>query len=97
MVTSTDATGFDSLAYAQRLRKADFDEKQATALAEGLRDMTQGVATKADIARLEDKMATKADLLALYRALWIQTAAIAGVVVAAFAGIVTTFINLLPS
>ena len=59
--------------------------------------MTQGVATKADIARLEDKMATKADLLALYRALWIQTAAIAGVVVAAFAGIVTTFINLLPS
>ena len=97
MVASTDATGFDSLAYAQRLRKADFDEKQATALAEGLRDMTQGVATKADIARLEDKMATKADLLALYRALWIQTAAIAGVVVAAFAGIVTTFINLLPS
>ena len=100
MVTSTDAPGFDSLAYAQRLRKADFDEKQATALAEGLRDMTQGVATKADIARLEDKMAmmaTKADLLALYRALWIQTAAIAGVVVAAFAGIVTTFINLLPS
>ena len=97
MVASTDATDFDSLAYAQRLRKADFDEKQATALAEGLRDMTQGVATKADIARLEDKMATKADLLALYRALWIQTAAIAGVVVAAFAGIVTTFINLLPS
>lgn len=36
-------------------------------------------ATKADIARLEEKMATRADL---YRALWMQTGVIVGAVIA---------------
>ncbi len=44
------ATAFDTCAAAKALREAGFDERQA-----------EGVATKTDIARLEDKMATKAD------------------------------------
>ncbi len=44
------ATGFDTLAYARRLKEAGVDEAQAEAHAEAVRDaMTEGVATKADL------------------------------------------------
>ena len=60
------AAGFDTLSYARRLKDAGVDETQAEAHAEAVRDaITQGVATKADIARLEDKMATKTDVAKL--------------------------------
>ena len=66
MVRTAPAVGFDTLSYARRLKDAGVDDVQAEAHAEAVRDaITEGVATKADIARLEDKMngmATKADL-----------------------------------
>ena len=69
MTMTADAPGFDTLSYARRLKEAGVDEKQAEAHAEAVRDaITQGVATKADIARLEDKMdgmATKTDVAKL--------------------------------
>ena len=66
MARTAPAVGFDTLSYARRLKDAGVDDVQAEAHAEAVRDaITEGVATKADIARLEDKMngmATKADL-----------------------------------
>ena len=77
MAMIADAPGFDTLSYARRLKAAGVDETQAEAHAEAVRDaITQGVATKADtarieadIARLEEKMdgmttgmATKTDV-----------------------------------
>ena len=78
------AHAFDTLSYARRLKEAGVDEAQAEAHAEAVRDaVTEGVATKADIARIVDKMATKADLAALradfHRAMFGLAAFIAGV------------------
>ncbi len=67
---------FDTYAAAKALREAGFDERQAEAAVVMVRDaMTEGVASKNDIARLEDRldnmeermkdMASKADLTAL--------------------------------
>ena len=48
----------------------------------------RGLATAADIARLEEKIDNCASKADLYRALWIQTGAIAGTIIAAAALIV---------
>ena len=89
MAFTDTVSGFDSLSYAQRLKAAGVDEKQAEAHAEAVRDaMTQGIATKADIARLEAR---------IYRALLMQTSIYAGIVLTAFGGIVVALIYLLPS
>ena len=40
--------------------------------------MTEGVATKVDVARLENKMDGMATKAELYRAMWLQTFAIPG-------------------
>ena len=89
---------FDTLAIVQKLEAAGVERKQAEAHAEALRDSQARLATKADIARLEAKvdriadtmantMATKTDLAEqradFYRAMWIQTGAIVGTIVAA--------------
>ena len=67
---------FDTLRTTRNLEAAGTEPAHAEAITVALRDaITGGVATKADIARLEDKMGnyvTKADL---YRALWIQSGA----------------------
>ena len=67
---------FDTLRTTRNLEAAGIEPAHAEAITVALRDaITGGVATKADIARLEDKMenyVTKADL---YRALWIQSGA----------------------
>ena len=67
---------FDTLRTTRNLEAAGIEPAHAEAITVALRDaITGGVATKADIARLEDKMGnyvTKADL---YRALWIQSGA----------------------
>ena len=74
---------FDTLRTTRNLKAAGIEPAHAETVAVALRDaITGGVATKADIARLEDKMGnledkmenyvTKADL---YRALWIQSGA----------------------
>ena len=95
MAYTDTAPGFDTLSYARRLEDAGVDDAQAEAHAEAARDhVVEAVATKADIARLEDKMATKADL---YRALWVQTGVIAGIILGSFGGIVVALINLFPS
>ena len=79
MAMPADAPGFDTLSYARRLKDAGVDEKQAEAHAEAVRDaITQGVATKADIARLENKMDGMATKAELYRVMWLQTFAILG-------------------
>ena len=81
---------FDTLAVVQKLEAAGVERKQAEAHAEALRDSQARLATKDDIARLEakiDTMATKTDLAELraeiYRAMWIQTGAIIGTIIAA--------------
>ena len=94
MDTGDAAPTFDTLAIVQKLEAAGVDRKQAEAHAEALHDSQARLATKADIARLDNKietmagtMATKADLADLRadlcRALWIQTGAIAGAIIAA--------------
>lgn len=85
---------FDTLAIVQKLEAAGVERKKAEAHAEALRDSQARLATKADIARLEakvdgmaDNMATKTDVAELraeiYRAMWIQTGAIIGTIIAA--------------
>ena len=94
MDTGDAASTFDTLAIVQKLEAAGVDRKQAEAHAEALHDSQARLATKADIARLDNKietmagtMATKADLADLRadfcRALWIQTGAIVGAIIAA--------------
>ena len=67
---------FDTLRTTRNLEAAGIEPAHAEVIAVALRDaITGGGATKADIARLEDRMGnyvTKADL---YRAMWIQSGA----------------------
>ena len=50
-------TVFDTLAYTRRLTQAGVEDKHAEALTDALRAaFNEGVATKADIARLEARM-----------------------------------------
>ena len=56
---------FDALAIVRQLRAAGVEGRQAKAHAEIHRDSRAGLATEADIRRLEEKMATKTDLAAL--------------------------------
>ena len=50
-------TVFDTLAYTRRLTQAGVEDKHAEALTDALRAaFSEGVATKADIARLEARM-----------------------------------------
>ena len=62
---------FDTLAAADRLRNAGFDDAQTRAIVDIHRDAGEGLATKADLAAL------RADI---YRALWIQGVGIVAIV-----------------
>ena len=79
MEPADTAPTFDTLAAVRRLESAGVNRPQAEAHADVIRDSRDGLATKADIARLEEKMATRVDL---YRALWMQTGVIVGAVTA---------------
>ncbi len=69
---------FDTYAAAKMLREAGFNEGQAEAAVAMVRDaVTEGVATKADIAAL------KADIAALKAELTWRMVILAGVVIAA--------------
>ena len=58
MAMTASVPGFDAPAYARRLKEAGVDEAQAEAHAEAVRDaITKGVATKADIVRIETRPA----------------------------------------
>ena len=98
---------FDTLAAAKALREAGFEDRQAEGVAGVVRSGRDGLATKADIAMLRAELdtglaAVRAELdtgLAavradLYRALWIQTGTIAGIIVAA-SGFVVAAVKLL--
>ena len=76
-----DASAFDTLAAADELRGAGFDDKQVRAIIEFHRRAAEPLATRADLkATRADLKATRADLKAdlkalegrLYRALWLQ-------------------------
>ena len=88
------AVAFDTNAAVRRLRDAGVDERQAEAHIEVVKAaISEGVATKADIAAVKaDIAAVKTDLAEqkadIYRALWMQ----AGVIVAA----VVALMKLLP-
>ena len=79
------ANPFDTLSAAQNLEAAGIERKHAEAIAKAIHHGDERAATKADLA------GTKADLEAaiaalradLYRALWMQGAAIVAVVLAA--------------
>ena len=71
------ASTFDTLAAADRLRDAGFDDGQARAIVEIHRDAETGLATKADLHTLRAEL--RADL---YRALWIQGAGIIAILTA---------------
>ena len=83
MATDT-TTGFDTLAYARRLKDAGVSDEQAEAHAEAVRAaVTGGAAAKPDIAELlADVRAEVRELRAgIYRALWIQGAGIVAVMI----------------
>ena len=71
------ASTFDALGATRDLEAAGIERRQAEAIAEGMRRAAGAdhaeLATKADLAEL--RAATRADL---YRALWIQAAALIG-------------------
>lgn len=82
---------FDAQRAARRLTDAGMEPRAATGVADLVDDATTGLATeasllevRAEIARLEGKLeASVAELRAdLYRALWLQGAAIVGAVAA---------------
>ena len=89
-------TAFDTLATANALKEAGFEEAQATAIVDALRHaVTEEVATKANLSELRAELKTdlselraelKTDLSELradlYRALWLQAAGIIGLTVA---------------
>ena len=80
------ATTFNPLATARELEAAGVERRQAEAIAEGMRQAADAAAnadrgdladfaTKADLRTAIEPLATKAEL---YRALWIQAAALIG-------------------
>ena len=73
MVTADGPADFDTLAATRVLEAAGIERRHAEAVIGVVRASRAGLATKADLAAL------RADL---YRALWIQTGAIVGAVVA---------------
>ena len=73
------AVAFDTHATIKSLTGAGFDETQAEAITGALSGaITDGVASKADVVRLENRIErAAAELRAdLYRALWVQGAGI---------------------
>lgn len=70
------AIAFDTLKYAKRLKEAGFTETQAEVLAAAQAELIEdNLATKRDLKELEHRLAAK-----LYRALALQTFALAGIV-----------------
>ena len=77
MATADSPADFDTLAATRDLEAAGIERRHAEAVIGVVRASRAGLATKADLAALRADM--RADL---YRALWIQTGAIVGAVVA---------------
>ncbi len=81
MTTADSAADFDTLAATRDLEAAGIERRHAEAVIGVVRASRAELATKADLDT--GLAALRADMRAdLYRALWIQTGAIVGVVVA---------------
>ena len=80
---------FDTLAVARDLEASGVGKEPAEAVARAIRQGRAGLATKADLDNLESRMQAT-----LYRALWMQTGAIVGTIVAT-AGVVVAAVALL--
>ena len=80
---------FDTLAVARDLEASGIGKEPAEAVARAIRQGRAGLATKADLDNLESRMQAT-----LYRALWMQTGAIVGTIVAT-AGVVVAAVALL--
>ena len=77
---TVSAPGFDTLAHVRRLKEAGVDEARDEARAEAVRDaIGEGVATRADGARIETRSAAFAELKGTTLPAMV---AIAGVIVA---------------
>ena len=85
--------GFDTLAYAQRLKAAGVEDKQAEAHA-AARDSQAGLATKADLDNLEARLETKIER-GVNRTLTAMII-VAGVIVAALVTSTVAIMNQLP-
>lgn len=78
------AITFDTLKYAKRLKEAGFTESQAEGLAAAQAELIEdNLATKRDLKELEHRLVAK-----LYRALLIQTFALASILTAVVAALV---------
>ena len=86
--------GFDTLAWAQRLKAAGVEDKQAEAHAAAARDSQAGPATKADLDNLEARLETKIER-GVNRTL-IAMIIVAGVIVAALVTSTVAIMNQLP-
>ena len=80
---------FDTLAVARDLEASGVGKEPAEAVARAIRQGRAGLATKADLDNLESRMQAT-----LHRALWMQTGAIVGTIVAT-AGVVVAAVALL--
>ena len=85
---------FDTLAYAQRLKAAGVEDKQAEAHAAAARDSQAGLATKADLDNLEARLETKIER-GVNRTLTAMII-VAGVIVAALVTSTVAIMNQLP-
>jgi hypothetical protein len=92
---------FDTLSYARRLRQAGVPEQQAEAMADATRELVvQDVATKADLAALEQRL--RADITGLEQRLKVDMDAQSlrltvrmGVMMAAGLSLMTALLSLL--
>ena len=82
---------FDTLAAARDLENAGLKREAAEAVASAIRAGQGELATKGDLAALENRMTAT-----LYRALWMQAAGIVGAI-AALSGIAVAFASLIGS
>ena len=89
MTVADPDPGFDTLAVARDLEASGVGKEPAEAVARAIRQGRAGLATKADLDNLESRMQAT-----LYRALWMQTGAIVGTIVAT-AGVVVAAVALL--
>ena len=75
-----NATSFDTLAAADKLRKAGFDDAHVRAIVDIHRAADDRVATKTDLAMLRTDLAGLETRM--YRAMWIQGGAIVAILTA---------------
>ena len=84
---------FDTLAVARDLEASGIGKEPAEAVARTIRQGRAGLTTKADLDTGLDNLESRMQAT-LYRALWMQTGAIVGTIVAA-AGVVVAAVALL--